>query len=89
MRFSKRMSGIVIGALLLTCLVRFERLPGGFSVAQTNEVDAIRILVDGLFKSYQQKDLERLASLWSAKSSFLAENKKSCRVNLPPMRRSL
>jgi hypothetical protein len=46
MRFSKRVSGIVIGSLLLTCLVRFECQPGGFSVAQTNEVDAIRVLVE-------------------------------------------
>ena len=37
---------------------------------------AIRVLVEQLFKSYQQKDIERLVSLWSKESSFLAENKK-------------
>jgi hypothetical protein len=63
MRLPERVSGIVIVILLLTCLVLFERLPGGSSVAQTNEVGAIRVLVERLFKSYQQKDLERLISL--------------------------
>jgi CHAT domain-containing protein len=76
MRLPERLFGIAIVILLLTCLVRFERLPGGFSVAQTSEVDPIRVLVERLFKSYQQKDLERLISLWSKESSFLAENKK-------------
>jgi CHAT domain-containing protein/tetratricopeptide (TPR) repeat protein len=76
MRSPERLPGIVIWIMLLICLLRFERLPGGSSVAQTNEVDAIRPLVERLFKSYQQKELDKLISLWSEKSPFLAENKR-------------
>jgi CHAT domain-containing protein/Tfp pilus assembly protein PilF len=75
MRFPKRISGFVIGMLLLTCLVCFDRPLGVSSLSQSNDADAIRGLVQKIFESYQQKDLDKLASLWSEKSPFLAENK--------------
>jgi CHAT domain-containing protein/Tfp pilus assembly protein PilF len=77
MRFPKCLPHFVMGVLLLTCLVWFERLLGVSSLAQSNDGDAIRSLVGKLFESYQQKDLDKLISLWSEKSPFLAENKKN------------
>jgi CHAT domain-containing protein len=75
--FPKCLPHLVMGVLLLTCLVWFERLLGGTSLAQSNDADAIRSLVQKIFESYQQKELDQLISHWSEKSPFLAENKKN------------
>jgi CHAT domain-containing protein/tetratricopeptide (TPR) repeat protein len=63
--------------LLLACLVILGRQLCVSSLAQSNDDNAIRSLVQKLFESYQQKDLERLISNWSEKSPFLAQNKRS------------
>jgi CHAT domain-containing protein len=76
MLFPKCLPHFVMGVLLLTCLVWFERLLWGPSLAQSNDDDAIRSVVGKLFESYQQKDLDKLISLWSEKSPFLAGNKR-------------
>jgi CHAT domain-containing protein/tetratricopeptide (TPR) repeat protein len=77
MRFPKRISGFVIGMLLLTCLVCFDRPLGVSSLSQSNDADAIRGLVQKIFESYQQKELDKLVSLWNEKSPFLTGNKKT------------
>jgi CHAT domain-containing protein/TPR repeat protein len=74
---SKYLSLFVIGILLSTCLVCFGVPLSTPSLAQSNDADAIRIQVGSLFKSYQQKELDKLISLWSEKSPFLAENKNT------------
>ncbi len=71
------MKHVVIGVLLLTCVVWFDRAMGLSSMAQSNDADPIRLLVGRLFESYQQKDLDKLISLWSEESTYLAENKKN------------
>jgi CHAT domain-containing protein/Tfp pilus assembly protein PilF len=67
----------LIGMLILVCLLFADRQPGIFSLAQSNDDDAIRNLVGRFFELYQRKDLDGLLSLWSEKSPFLVENKKS------------
>jgi CHAT domain-containing protein len=80
MRFSQFPYHFVIGVLLLTCLLCFDRLVGVSSLAQSNDADATRLLVGRLLDLYQQKDLDKLPSLWSNKSPFLAENKKALQL---------
>jgi CHAT domain-containing protein len=75
-RSHKYLPHFVIGMLLLALLVCFAPSLRA-SLAQSNDADAIRSLIQKLFDSYQQKDLDRLISFWSQKSPFLAENKKA------------
>jgi CHAT domain-containing protein len=75
-RLPKYLPQFVLGMLLSTCLVCVDHPMGITSLAQSNDANAIRILVQRLLESYQQKDLEKLHSLWSQRSTFLAENKK-------------
>jgi CHAT domain-containing protein len=75
-RLPKYLPQFVIGMLLSTCLVCVDHPISVISLAQSNDANAIRILIQRLFESYQQKDLERMLSLWSERSAFLAENKK-------------
>jgi CHAT domain-containing protein len=79
-RLPKHLSDLVIVPLLMTGLVCCSRPLSVFSLAQSNDAndsDAIRIVVGKLFESYQQKDLDKLISLWSEKSPFLARNKNA------------
>jgi CHAT domain-containing protein len=75
-RFKKSHSRLVVGMLFLISLIFLDRSPVVSSRAQSKDADAIRSLVGRLFELYQQKNLDRLLSHWSEKSSFLAENKK-------------
>src|SRR5262249_17495693 len=75
MRSHRTLSRFVVGILLLTSVVCFDCSPLGYSLAQSNDENAIRTLVGRLFELYQQKDLNGLISLWSEKSPFLAQNK--------------
>src|SRR5262249_34656234 len=68
---------VAAGMLLLTCFVCFGRFPYLSSLAQSNEDPAIHSLVQRFFELYQQKDIDKLISLWSEKSPSLAENKTS------------
>jgi tetratricopeptide (TPR) repeat protein len=77
MRSQKYLPHFVIGILLMVCFLCVARPLGVSSLAQSNDVDAIRGLVQKLFESYQKKDLDKLISHWSEKSSFLAENKNT------------
>jgi CHAT domain-containing protein/Tfp pilus assembly protein PilF len=72
----KYFSLFVIGILTLTWPVCINHPLGVYSLAQSNDGDAIRTLVQRLLESYQRKDLESLISLSSQKSPLLAENKK-------------
>jgi CHAT domain-containing protein len=84
-RMPKHLSGLIIVLLLMTGLVCFDRTLSVFSLAQSNEAnnaDAIRIVVGRLFESYQQEDLDKLISLWSEKSPFLAANKTALQTEL-------
>ncbi len=76
MLYCKFLPHFVIGMLVSTYIVYIDHSPGTSSLAQTDDANAIRIVVQRLFESYQQKDTERLFSLWSERSAFLAENKK-------------
>jgi CHAT domain-containing protein len=76
-RSQKYLPHFVIGMLLSASLLCFSPSPGSTSLAQSNDIEAIRNLVGRLFESYQQKDLGKMISHWSEKSPFLSENKKS------------
>src|SRR5262245_15003231 len=76
-RFPKSLPRFVVGILLLNCLVWLDCPLCLLSQAQSKDDDAIRALVGRLFELYQQKEINKLISLWSEKSSFLAENKKA------------
>ena len=65
-----------VGILLFASSICFDPFPQITSQAQSNDENAIRLLVQKLFESYQQKDLEKLVSVFSEKSPFLAECKK-------------
>lgn len=77
MRLAKSLAGFVIGILLI-----FGGLSGGICMAQSNDDDTIRNLVEVLFHSYQQKDIEGVSALLSKKSSSFAENKQFLRDEL-------
>jgi CHAT domain-containing protein len=77
MRSQKYLSHCVIAALLSICFLCLSFQPGDSSLAQSKDADAIRVLVQKLFESYQQKELDKLISLWSKKSPFLAQNKSN------------
>jgi CHAT domain-containing protein len=77
MRSPKLRSHFVFGMLLLTCLVCFGHPMHLSSLAQSNDDEAIRKLVGRIFELHQRKDIDELLALWSKKSPFLAENKKS------------
>jgi CHAT domain-containing protein len=75
-RLQKCIRRAVIGVLFLTSVVRFDQPLVVTALAQTNEADPIRLLVEGLFEAYQHKDIDKIISNWSEKSPFLAESKK-------------
>jgi CHAT domain-containing protein/tetratricopeptide (TPR) repeat protein len=76
MRSTEHPSHFAIGILLLTCLICFNSPLRLSSLAQSNDDEAIRKLVERIFELHQQKDIDKLLALWSTKSPFLAENKK-------------
>jgi CHAT domain-containing protein/tetratricopeptide (TPR) repeat protein len=67
----------VIVMLFWACIVCFDRSLNVSSLARSNDADDIRSLIQKLFDSYQQKDLDRLITFWNEKSPFLAENIKA------------
>jgi CHAT domain-containing protein/Tfp pilus assembly protein PilF len=75
-RSLKCLPQFVIGILFFACLLCFHPSLGVASLAQSNDAEEIRSLVGRLFESYQQKNLDKLTSHWSAKSPLLPENKK-------------
>ncbi len=82
MRFLRYLSPPAFGMLPIICLVLNGYVLGLTPLTQSSDSDAIRVLVQRLFESYQQKDLERLLSFWGEKSPFLAENKKALQGEL-------
>src|SRR5262245_2904876 len=78
-RFKRYQSHLAIEMMFLILLVFFDGSPVAPSHAQANDADGIRKQVGRIFELYQQKDFDRLTSLWSEKSPFIAENKKLLR----------
>jgi CHAT domain-containing protein len=63
----------------MVCFLCVVRSLGVSSLAQSNDADAIRGLVQKLFDSYQRKEFDKLISLWGKKSPSLAENENNFR----------
>ncbi len=76
-RYQKYSARIVIGVVLLTCFVCYDRSLSASSLAQANETEAIRSLVGRFFDLYQQKEFDKLIAFWHEKSPFLGRNKKA------------
>jgi hypothetical protein len=77
MRTCKSLSHFFVGMLLFTGIVCSSHFSAASFLAQSNDENVIRTLVESLLELYQHKDLNKLISLWSDKSPFLGLNKRT------------
>ena len=75
MRNSNRLSRILAVMLLIIASINSKTLVPSASSSQSSDESLVHESVKRFFDLYQQGDLEKLLSMWSEKSPYLAENK--------------